>query len=642
MAVAEVEKVEILVHSSRRLKLLSAIQEAGIVQVEEAPFEDLNLDSLPPDLSRHDHALFRLKHALQVFSEFDETKGLKRLLMQKPGISPNGRDEILSFDYLSVLKELEKAEDEKSDLLSEIRLLDKEEGFLIPWADLDVPLGSLKPTATTEIILGALPSSETERLDAMASESTLWYKKISDDSKTAYIFMLCHRDEKEDIETSLREIKFNALSFEPVMRLADPAGTVRDLLQIIEKKKSEKSVEIGSRDGRIRELARHNSQLMSVHDVLFNEREKILTSSLLGNTESVSYLHGWIPASRKDALKKKLDAFSKDSQIYIRPPLPEEEPPVILDNPSSAKPFEILTGLYGLPEKGYMDPTRPLAPFFVIYVGLMVTEAGYGLLASLLALFFLKSAKPKGGTRQFMRLLLILGVANMVLGTFFGGWFGFPIRKLLLIDSMQNPIAFLALALGLGFVQILFAIFLSILHDLKNKNYVHAILVQGGWLLLLPSLVGYLVLKKPVFGILALIGAGGIVLFGAPSRNPVARVLGGLYSLYDISSYMSDTLSYSRILALGLATGVIAMVVNNLCATALRIPVAGWIMAPLIFVVGHLLNMGIGFLGGFVHSMRLQFVEFFRRFYKAGGRPFEPFRLEGQYVEFNENLSDVK
>ncbi|HOI45079.1 MAG TPA: V-type ATP synthase subunit I, partial [Candidatus Aminicenantes bacterium] len=96
------------------------------------------------------------------------------------------------------------------------------------------------------------------------------------------------------------------------------------------------------------------------------------------------------------------------------------------------------------------------------------------------------------------------------------------------------------------------------------------------------------------------------------------------------------------ILALGLATGVIAMVVNNLCATALRIPVAGWIMAPLIFVVGHLLNMGIGFLGGFVHSMRLQFVEFFRRFYKAGGRPFEPFRLEGQYVEFNENLSDVK
>jgi V/A-type H+-transporting ATPase subunit I len=169
---------------------------------------------------------------------------------------------------------------------------------------------------------------------------------------------------------------------------------------------------------------------------------------------------------------------------------------------------------------------------------------------------------------------------------------------------------------------------------LKNRDYLQAIFVQGGWLLLLPSLVLYAVMKQSIWGILALFGASGIVLFAAPSRNPLARFFGGLYSLYDISRYLADVLSYSRLLALGLATSVIAMVVNTLCATALGIPWIGWLIAALIFVGGHLFNLGISFLGGFVHSMRLQFVEFFSKFFKSGGKPFKPFALESKYVEF--------
>jgi V/A-type H+-transporting ATPase subunit I len=129
-------------------------------------------------------------------------------------------------------------------------------------------------------------------------------------------------------------------------------------------------------------------------------------------------------------------------------------------------------------------------------------------------------------------------------------------------------------------------------------------------------------------------GAGCIVLFSSPSRNPVARFFGGLYGLYGISGYLSDILSYSRLLALGLATSVIAMVVNTLCQTALGIPWVGWLIAALIFVGGHLFNLGISFLGGFVHSMRLQFVEFFSKFFQSGGKPFKPFALESKYIDF--------
>jgi V/A-type H+-transporting ATPase subunit I len=243
-------------------------------------------------------------------------------------------------------------------------------------------------------------------------------------------------------------------------------------------------------------------------------------------------------------------------------------------------------------------------------------------------------AKPKGGSRLFLILMAILGVSNVIIGTLVGGWFGFPIRQLMILDPLKNPVSFLILSLALGFIQVWFGTFLEMLARLKKRDFLQGICVQGGWLVLLPALVLYALSKNPLAGILALAGAAGIVFFAAPSRNPLARFFGGLYSLYDISRYLSDILSYSRLLALGLATGVIAMVVNTLCQTALGIPWVGWLFAALIFVGGHLFNLVISFLGGFVHSMRLQFVEFFGKFFKAGGKPFKPLELEGKYVEF--------
>jgi V/A-type H+-transporting ATPase subunit I len=215
-----------------------------------------------------------------------------------------------------------------------------------------------------------------------------------------------------------------------------------------------------------------------------------------------------------------------------------------------------------------------------------------------------------------------------------GGWFGFPVSELMVIDPLNDPLSFLILSLVLGFIQVWFGTLLKLISEVKQKKYLNAIFVQGGWLVLLPSLVLYLLTKVPVWGYVTIGGALGIILFASPNRNPVLRFFGGLYSLYDISRYLSDVLSYSRLLALGLATTVIAMVVNTLCESALGIPWIGWLFAAVIFVIGHLFNLGISFLGGFVHSMRLQFVEFFSKFFEAGGQPFKPFQLESEYTEF--------
>jgi len=373
---------------------------------------------------------------------------------------------------------------------------------------------------------------------------------------------------------------------------------------------------------------------MFLHDVLLNDRGKIFSSRLLGETESAFYIEGWIRSSDAKKLKSKLGPYSDVIEIYFRAPLPGEDPPVILENPRSGKPFELVTKLYGLPQRGSFDPTLPMAPFFFLFVGLCISEAGYGLLIALLSLLFIKFAKPKGGLLQFLKLLTLLGISTVILGTLLGGWFGFPVRRLMVLDPLQDPLSFLILAIVLGFVQVWFGTLLNMINGLKNKLYLESIFAQGGWLLLLPSLVLYLQTKQSIWGIFSLLGAAGIIFFASPSRNPFARFFGGLYSLYGISRYLADVLSYSRLLALGLATSVIAMVVNTLCQTALGIPWLGWLLAALIFVGGHLFNLCISLLGGFVHSMRLQFVEFFSKFFKSGGKPFRPFELESKFVEF--------
>lgn len=635
MAVALIEKVHVFGHSSRKTELLSSLQEAGVVHLDEVTLEGFEFRSCPADLSDADRSLSRLEHALDVFTDWDETGGLKRLLRPKPALSMKSRESILGFDHGRILDELERLESGKNDRQAEARLLDKEAKFLGPLRALRFPLETLRGTPTTEVRLAVLPSSEVEKLSALAQERPLWFETVARDKKFAHVLLAFPRDLGEEIEPLLKELNAAPISLDAHLGKVHPGDKVGDILDRNDEERARLSADIAALEGKMKGLAVHKTALMSVHDILLNEREKTLAAGLLGETEKVICLEGWVRAADKESLASRIASVAETAQVYFRAPLPEEEPPVILENPGIAKPFEIITGLYGLPERGHLDPTVPLAPFFFLFVGLCVSEGGYGFLVTVLSLLFLKFGRPSKGVRLFAKLALYLGLSNIVLGTFFGSWFGFPIRSLLLIDPLKNPIPFLGLSLLLGFIQVWFGTFLSMVNAIRNKAFAESI-VKGGWLLLLPTLVLYFVLKSPLAGILAIAGASAVVFFANPSRNPLARFFGGLYTLYGISGYLSDTLSYSRILALGLATGVIGMVVNNLTQTAFKIPVAGWVLAPLIFVGGHLFNLGIGFLGGFVHSMRLQFVEFFTKFYKGGGKPFKAFRLENKYMEFVE------
>ncbi len=635
MAIAEVQKVQILAHAGVKMKVLSTLQDEGLVQLERANCEELDLESSLPEVSHLEHRVHRLSYALGYLSRWEERGFGKKLFAQKPQINRQEREEILDFDCLPVLDKIEKLEAEKNELLSEIKFLEKEKELLSPLEDLELPLKSLKLTDSTEILLGSLPLSQEEAFKELAEKEAIWFEVINRGKRTLYIFLIYNKKEKDYFEQILKDMNFIQLYFtENMLNKADEDDKVRNIMEKMQGEIEEKGKRLEKLEGEGQNLFVHREKLMLLHDVLLNEKEKIFSSRLLGETERVFYTEGWIRSSDAEKLKSKLRPYSDAMEIYYRAPLPEEEPPVILENPKSWKPFELVTKLYGLPQRGSFDPTLSMAPFFFLFVGLCVSEAGYGLLVGILSLLLIKFAKPKGNLLQFLKLFTLLGISTTIFGALIGGWFGFPIRKLMVLDPLQDPLSFLILTLVLGFVQVWFGTFLNMINGIKNKLYLESIFGQGGWLLLLPSLVVYLQTKQSIWGILSLVGAAGIIFFASPSRNPFARFFGGLYSLYGISRYIADVLSYSRLLALGLATSVIAMVVNTLCQTALGIPWVGWLLAALIFIGGHLFNLGISFLGGFVHSMRLQFVEFFSKFFKSGGKPFSPFELENKFVEF--------
>jgi V/A-type H+-transporting ATPase subunit I len=635
MGISRMEKVQVLAHSSVKMPLLASLQQAGIVQLEEAPRETFGLSLPTVDITALDLLLRRFREGLDFLSRREKKGLLNRLIAQKPPLTPEVHEELRSFSYLPVLEEIERIVAEQQELLSRLKLLEKEVDFLLPLAGLDLPLSYFSSEADWEFRLGTLPRPQEKSFIEMAGEHPIWHQFIVAEKRHFLTLVFFLKSDAELIEERLKDLQFSPLYIaDPILDRAAESLRVVDVIDENRREIEKIKARIVELDKESEGLTDRREKLGQLYDLFSNERQKIASSGFLGETEKVAYLEGWIRAADVPKLRAALEPYSGASELYLRPPLPEEDPPVILDNPRPVRPFEIITTLYGLPQRGSIDPTISLAPFFFIFVGLCLSEAGYGAVIALLSLLYLKFGKPKGNALLFVRLLLLLGISNIILGTLVGSWFGFPIRKLLLIDPLVDPMKFIVLALALGFIQVWLGTLLNLISGLKQKNYLQSILVQGGWLLLVPALIVYALTKQKLAGMLALAGAAGVVFFAAPKRNPFARFFGGLYSLYDISKYLGDILSYTRLFALGLSTGVIAMVVNTLAQTALGIPWLGWLLAGLIFLGGHTFNLAISFLGAFVHSMRLQFVEFFTRFFQPGGKPFRPFRMEGKYIDF--------
>ncbi len=365
----------------------------------------------------------------------------------------------------------------------------------------------------------------------------------------------------------------------------------------------------------------------------------------LGYTRHTAILTGWVPEARVAAVEALLN--ERGEAYRLCDPAPEEDVPVLLSNNAMASQFEPVVSLYSLPAYGSFDPTFLMSFFYIFIFGLMFADVGYGLLLMVGCLLGKKLMKPEGSLRKFLNMFTMCGGSMAVMGVLFGGYFGdLPqaiaqnfagrpgeLDMALWFNPLNDPMQFLVISIVIGAIHLFVGLAVQFSVLWKKGDRVSAVCDAGSWMLIFLG-AGVSFLALPVgLGIVVL----GVLMIlctsGRHEKNPVMKVLKGFLGLYGIVNYVSDLLSYSRILSLGLASAVIASVFN-IIGTMAGPSVIGVLLLIVVGTIGHVMNLAINLLGSFVHTSRLQYIEFFGKFYEDGGRPFVPLTPHSKYVRF--------
>jgi V/A-type H+-transporting ATPase subunit I len=392
----------------------------------------------------------------------------------------------------------------------------------------------------------------------------------------------------------------------------------------------------------------HLGRLRIAAEVLSWERDRYATVGIGAATDSSVVLEGWINAAKRSALEatcaeKNIAAIMSDLE-----PNEGEEPPVDIVNNSFIQPFEVVTRLYGMPGHKDLDPTLFLAGFFFLFFGLSLTDVGYGIFLMAVATMILTLFKVAPVVRTFAKLLLFMGLGSALVGLLFGGYLGIApealpswLRAIQVFDPIGNPLPVFYLALGLGVFQVMVGMFLKIYSDAKNGELMNGILDQGPWLFVFFVAIAYLGVTTGYANfatpdqLINLIYVGLVLVVlasGRKGKTILEKVQSAALSLYNSIGYFSDILSYSRLLALGLATTALAFAVNLIAEIVSGTPVVGPVLAIVVLVIGHLFTLAVNTLGAFIHSARLQFVEFFGKFIAGTGREFKPLKRTAEHI----------
>ena len=637
MAIAQIKKIQILGHKKNQEAVLDHLQDSGIIEVTRVSQALLPTQSTPEESSDLENRLRSLKEGIDNLGLYEVKKAglLGSLFKARPIIRPEViQDAIRDGAYQKIITEIKENEAKIKQLENQIRKTNSNFGLLMPWRGVNIAVQDLFPGRYTHVFLGDINNTDYIKFSEEIENKKLpmFLDTISLVKKQRYLMVIFLLENEENIKVLLQQHNFNffhlpeSLKKKEFMRL-----TFRQCLDLLKQELNRLRAETDKVKEKMKKLLPQRMLLMGLYDYYFNFRNRLLAVGNLGSTQEAFLLEGWVRAGDLSGLETRMKDFPTLA-IFSRPTLPSEDVPVDLENKRYVEPFEIITSLYGMPARYSVDPTPFLAPFFFIAFGLCLTDAGYGLIIAIVAFIILRKLKLTRPARKIINLFLLCGISTIVLGSLMGGWFGVPLKQLMLFDPMKNPLIFLIISLVVGFIQVEFGLLIKMAEDIKQKQFIDAFLVRLAWFLLLPSLA--LIFMKINWGkIIALAATASIILFSHhQSRNIFVRIGAGFYSLYDISRHFADIVSYSRLLALGLSTSVIAMVVNILSRQALNIPLIGGVVMAMVLVLGHLFNLAISTLSGFVHSARLQFVEFFGKFFVSGGRPFRPFKKERIYT----------
>ncbi|MBN1572611.1 MAG: V-type ATP synthase subunit I [Deltaproteobacteria bacterium] len=665
MSISELKKVLFAFHSDERNSLLKLLQKWAVVEISE--LTEPNVIETFPELAPTDSD--RLNDLVALTSQIDFTINfLKPYEKKKPALAFMTPKEMESADDLlslakkyNIQKTIDKANRLNREIAennNQIAKLRSSANVLKPWLSVKAPIADLSETKNVYQTLFMIYKMPRERIGEVLNEAgnTHIITLIFEGANYSYYHFACHKEDRPTYEEALASIEAEKEA------LPETSGTFKDVL-----KKTEKEVtSLKNRGEKLmaeaEALAADAEKLKRLYDHYTIEKEREEVIKTLRSSTSVSYMEGWVPTDDLPRLERAIKENFSFVEMVEFPPSEDDKPPILLKTKERmVKPFQLITELYGVPNPKEVDPTPLLSPFFAVFFGLCLTDAGYGLVLICLLLFVMIRFRNSLGKTKLVGLLLLGAISTVILGALMGGWFGDVLTRLpegslsknilmsfKVMDPLMDTITFMLICIVLGFIQINFGILIRMYKNLKKGDRTQAIFVQGGWILFINSAAvlvsGFMAAEMiPAWATKAatvgfIVACGSIILFShRESNNIFVRIAWGLYAIYGSTSYMGDLLSYLRLLALGLATGIIATVVNLIAAMMGEIPYVGVVFAVIILIGGHTFNIAVNALGAFVHTTRLQYVEFFSKFYEGGGRTFKPFGVKPKYTVLKES-----
>ncbi len=665
MAVLAMKKIDICAMKKDRKSILEELQAMGAIEVktdavESEGFAKMNTAS---QRSKYEKRVQATDEALEILNHYDPEKASLLAAFE-------GKGDVAKDEYDSIIKNrhklnmvvgtIKEKDKQIATLKGEIAKHELAIEGLKPWLNMDIPINT-RGTKNTDVIIGSMGPDLTkdmiqEMVEGRAPGLSYDLETISSDKDQTCIFAIALKSDCAKLEEALRAEGFTRISY---FSKRTPEGKVEKYRKDIAQ--CEKEIEQAEAD--IKAQGKHRASLKILSDYYRIRADKYQVLGGLLQSKSTFVVTGYVLEQDEEAVVNALN--EKFTLMVETADIPEDEPaPVKLSNKMPFAAAEGILESYGLPKRGEMDPTTPMAICYVILFGLMLSDAAYGLIVFLAcAILLAKFPKMEMGMKKSLTLFKYCGISTLIWGVLFGGYFGDVINVVsstffhhevtiepVWFAPLDDPMKMLIYALLFGLIHLFGGLILKGYSCIKDKDYVALVSDVLSWIMLILGLVLMLVPTdlfcsmaqmeitfsdglKTFSYVITILGAVIIVLMaGRANKNPALRIALGLYDIYGITSWLSDLLSYSRLLALGLATGVIAQVINQM-GSMVGDGVLGAIVFIVVFIGGHTFNLAINMLGAYVHTCRLQYVEFFGKFYEGGGEPFNPFTEKTKYVD---------
>ena len=637
MAIVKMKKFKLFAIEKDRKSLLKELQKFSYVHFVKTKEEDESLKEieLNQDMTIIREKSQKVKWMLNYFSKLfpKETKKEIDESSIKETLFVLVEQQASKYDFSNDYENLANISREIDSNKEEITNLETYRKELSKWLNIKESLGNLKAFKTAKFFLGTVAKKNFEPLkDKLRNFEHTYIEEISDESSQINIMLLTSNTEEKELKNELKTYSFTETNFNFDTSFTEEYEKTKNREEEL-KKANEKLKE------KVEKLLKLIPKLLIQKEYLDNALMRETVVSNFKATDTVNVIEGYIPLDMEEEFKKIINKNSNKSNYLeiTEVDKDDEEVPILLKNSGITGLFASITQMYALPKYNEIDPTAILSIFYWIFFGMMVADFAYGLILFILSGLALMIGKFDENKRKFLKFFFALSFSTMIWGLLYGSAFGDLIKlPTQVLDSSKDFMSIFILSIIFGAIHLVIALGIKAYILIKNGHFMDVIYDVFLWYLTLTSLIilllagrfGLSEFTKNIFIACAVIGMLGIVVFGArDAKTLVGRIGGGLYSLYGITSYIGDFVSYLRLMALGLAGGFIASAINIIVKMLVSKGILGIILGVVVFTLGQSFNIFLSFLSSYVHTSRLTYVEFFSKFYEGGGKAFKKFRV---------------